>query len=185
MTDDQAILGCQSGDRNSFRHLVDRYKDVLYGTAFLMTSDRTLAEDQVQETLLSAWKGIRGFNRDRPFKPWLMRILVNVVLAHQRRRRVSTVPLGPQDHPDSSASPAESLEAIEDRREGAAGSRVLESGTSGGGGAALLCGAHRAPNSPTIRVQEGTVKSRLYRALGRLRQDLQEFIHGEVQDHGP
>ena len=51
MTDDQAILGCQSGDRNSFRHLVDRYKDVLYGTAFLMTSDRTLAEDQVQTVL--------------------------------------------------------------------------------------------------------------------------------------
>ena len=91
--DDQAILGCQSGDRDSFRHLVDRYKDVLYGTAFLMTKDRSLAEDQVQETLLSAWKGIRGFNRDRPFKPWIMRILVNVFLSHQRRRRVATVPL--------------------------------------------------------------------------------------------
>ena len=32
----------------------------------------------------------------------------------------------------------------------------------------------------TMRVREGTVKSRLHRALGHLRQDLQEFIHGEV-----
>ena len=71
MTDNQAILGCQRGDRNSFRHLVDRYKDVLYGTAFLMTSNRALAEEQVQEALLSAWKGILGFKKDRPFKPCL------------------------------------------------------------------------------------------------------------------
>ena len=180
VTDDQAILGCQSGDRNSFRHLVDRYKDVLYGTAFLITIDRTLAEDQVQETLLSAWKGIRGFNRDRPFKPWIMRILVNVVLSHQRRRGVATVPLGPPDHPDSSASPTESFETSEDHR------RVRQA-------LGCLSPEHRevvvlryfaeltVPQiARTMGVREGTVKSRLHRALGRLRQDLQEFIHGEV-----
>ncbi len=180
MTDDQAILGCQSGDRNSFRHLVDRYKDVLYGTAFLMTRDRSLTEEHVQETLLSAWKGISGFNRDRPFKPWLVRILVNIVLSHQRKRSVVTVPLGPLDHLDSSASPTESLETSEDHN---MVRRAL----------GCLSTEHRevvvlryfaeltVPQiARTMRVREGTVKSRLHRALGHLRQDLQEFIHREV-----
>ena len=180
MTDDQAILGCQSGDRNAFRHLADRYKDVLYGTAFLMTRDRSLAEEHVQETLLSAWKGISGFNRDRPFKPWLVRILVNIVLSHQRKRRMVTVPLGPPDHLDSSTSPTESLETSEDRH------RVRQA-------LMRLSPEHRevvvlryfaeitVPQiAQTMRVREGTVKSRLHRALGHLRQDLQEFIHGEV-----
>ena len=185
MTDNQAILGCQRGDRNSFRHLVDRYKDVLYGTAFLMTSNRALAEEQVQEALLSAWKGILGFKKDRPFKPWLMRILVNTVLSHQRRRRVATVPLGPPDHPDQSASPADSLETRESRH------MVRQA-------LLRLTPEHRqvvvlryfseltVPEvARSIGLREGTVKSRLHRALAHLRQDLQEFIHGEVEDHGP
>ena len=33
MTDEQAILRCQDGEREAFCHVVDEYKDVLYGTA--------------------------------------------------------------------------------------------------------------------------------------------------------
>ena len=93
MTDNEAIAGCQDGDREAFRHLVDRYRDVLFGTAVLMTGNRAVAEEQVQEALLSAWRGIRGFRLGSPFKPWLLRILVNAVLSQQRRRTLSTVNL--------------------------------------------------------------------------------------------
>ena len=57
MTDNEAILRCQDGDRDAFRYLVEQYKDVLFGTAVLMTGNRAVAEDQVQEALLSAWRG--------------------------------------------------------------------------------------------------------------------------------
>ncbi len=184
MTDDEAVLGCQNGDRDAFRYLVERYKDVLFGTAFLMTSDRALAEEQVQEALLSAWKGIRSFRRGRPFKPWLMRVLVNAVLSHQRKRAVVTAPLGEWDRPDESAGPAESLEINESRQ---TVRQALE----------RLSPEHRqvvvlryfaeltVPQlARSIGLREGTVKSRLHRALGQLREELREFMDVEVKGNG-
>ena len=38
MTDEQAILRCQDGEREAFRHLVERYKDVLYGMLMVSIS---------------------------------------------------------------------------------------------------------------------------------------------------
>lgn len=86
----QAVARCQAGDREAFNWIVDEYGGLLFGSAVLMTRDRLLAEDLVQETLLSAWKGISSFKRDRPFKPWIMRILVNHVRMHLRNRREYT-----------------------------------------------------------------------------------------------
>ncbi|MCE2466109.1 MAG: hypothetical protein J4G01_08610 [Dehalococcoidia bacterium] len=93
MSEDEAVLRCQEGDREAFHYLVEQYKDLLYGTALLMSRNRALAEEHVQEAFLSAWRGIRGFRRGYPLKPWLVRILVNAVLANRRRSSISTDPL--------------------------------------------------------------------------------------------
>ena len=116
MTEDEAVLRCQDGDRDAFRYLVEQYKDVLHGTAYLMTGNRALAEEQVQEAFLSAWQGIRGFQLGRPFKPWLVRILINAVLGQRRRRALTTVPLEESDRPEDSPSVDEAVEALADRQ---------------------------------------------------------------------
>ena len=194
MTDDEAVRRCQDGDRDAFRHLVEHYRDPLYGTAFLMTGDRALAEEQVQEALLLAWRGIGGFRRGRPVKPWLMRILVNAVLAQRRRRALATVPLEGAGHADGegeSDAPAadepSQLETIEAREERADVRRAL----------ARLTAEHRqvvvlryfadltVPQiARSVRVREGTVKSRLHRALRQLRELLEESRAREVAEHG-
>ena len=177
MIDDDAIARCQDGDRDAFRHLVDRYKDVMYGTAVLMTGNRAVAEETVQEAFLSAWRGIEGFKRGRPPKPWLIRILVNRVMDERRRQTIPTVPLGGPSVPDEA-------DAFENRT-------VVRQAL-----------AHLAPEQQqvvvlryfaeltvpevarSIGVREGTVKSRLHRALGRLREKLEESGVGEADGHG-
>ena len=69
MNDEEAVRRCQDGDREAFRHLVERYKDVLYGTACLMTGNASVAEDHVQESFLLAWRGVGGFRVGLPVKP--------------------------------------------------------------------------------------------------------------------
>ena len=179
MTDEEAIRMCQNGDRDAFHHLVDQYKDTLYGTAVLMTGNRSSADDQVQEAFLSAWRGIGKFRPGSPFKPWLVRILVNGVLTQRRRRTVSTEPLGEADRIDDSVDVVESVEA---RRKRQMVRQALGS----------LDPQHREVivlryfadlTVPQVAlsagIREGTAKSRLHRALGRLREELGQLAKEE------
>lgn len=46
------------------------------------------ADDAVQDGVLAAWRAIDRYDPARPFRPWLMRIVLNAVLDARRRRRV-------------------------------------------------------------------------------------------------
>ena len=171
MTDDEAVRRCQEGDRDAFRHLVEAYKSPMYGTALLMTGNPALAEEHVQDALLNAWRGIRRFQRGRPVKPWLMRILVNAVVSQQRRRSLTTVSL---DESLPIGAPEDDTETVENRQ-------VLREALS------QLSPEHRevvvlryfadlsvAEVAHSTGVREGTVKSRLHRALRHMRELLEQ-----------
>ncbi|MXW36466.1 MAG: RNA polymerase sigma factor [Chloroflexi bacterium] len=171
MTDDEAVRRCQEGDREAFRHLVEAYKSPMYGTALLMTGNPALAEEHVQDALLNAWRGIRRFQRGRPVKPWLMRILVNAVVSQQRRRSFTTVSL---DESLPVGAPGDDTETVENRQ-------VLREALS------QLSPEHRevvvlryfadlsvAEVARSTGVREGTVKSRLHRALRQMRELLEQ-----------
>ncbi len=179
MTDNEAIVRCQDGDREAFRHLVDQYKNVLFGTAVLMTGNRAVAEEQVQEALLSAWRGIRGFRRGSPVKPWLVRILVNAVLAQQRRLRVPTLQLDgnePREADNTYPDPAETLDALENRlvlRRAIAGLSLDHRQVVA---LRYFAGLTVPEVARSLGIREGTVKSRLHRALALLRPQLDDRI---------
>jgi len=170
MNDEEAIRRCQGGDSEAFRHVVEQYGRVLYGTAYLMTYDAHMAEDMVQEAFVLAWKGIGSFDLDQPLRPWLVRILVNKVLSHRRRRWVGTTQLIEGISVAGDRDPMELAEGKESRDELA---RAM----------ATLSQEHRqviilrffndlsVPEiSTALGCRGGTVKSRLHRALENLRQ---------------
>jgi RNA polymerase sigma-70 factor, ECF subfamily len=164
LTEDEAVTRCQAGDRDAFRFLVDRYQNILYGTAFLMMGDKMAAEDQVQEAFISAWKGIRTFQSGYPFKPWLIRILVNRVISY-RRNHIKTdnvhhavAPIAPET--------TEKLE-IHDQLERAL-NRLSEEQRQ----VILLryfTGLTLTETSSALGRPEGTIKSQAHRALGQLK----------------
>ena len=77
MDETEVIRRCQDGESEAFRFVVERYGKVLYGTAYMMTRDRSLAEDLVQEAFLLAWRNISAFRSGTNLRAWLLRILVN------------------------------------------------------------------------------------------------------------
>jgi RNA polymerase sigma-70 factor (ECF subfamily) len=166
MEDHVAVSLSRQGDTEAFRVLVERYGPVLQGTAYLMTKDAAIAEELTQDALLSAWRGIGGFIENRPIKPWLVRIVVNRVLEHQRRSKLPTMPIDDAPELQSTDRVADEVEARD------AVSRGL----------ALLDEDHRQvlmlryfaefttqEISDVLGCPEGTVKSRLHRATAELR----------------
>jgi len=87
------IRQARSGSADAVEALVRRHWDGAHRAAFLIVHDAGAAEDIAQEAMLAAVRSIDRFDRRRPFKPWLHRIVVNRSLdwlrARARRPEVS------------------------------------------------------------------------------------------------
>ena len=167
MTEDEIIRQCQAGDRDAFRLLVEQYKDVLYGTAYLMTNSRTIAEDQVQEAFISAWKGIGSFQMGRPMKPWLVRILVNKVISYRRANSNPTLPLDLESSANSAMDdPTEEVDRRDQLRQA-----LLQLSQEQRQVVLLryFTGLSLVETSAVLGRREGTVKAQAHRALKQLR----------------
>ncbi len=67
------------------------YTQDLYAYAFRKTSDHTLSEDLIQDTLLTALQAIEAFERRSSPKTWLMAILNHKIMDHFRREGRSPI----------------------------------------------------------------------------------------------
>lgn len=86
ITDEQLALQLQRGHRAALATLVERHYDALLGYLYrMMSGDRALAEDLVQETFLRVLTAVQQYQHPRPFKPWLYAIATNLARNHYKR----------------------------------------------------------------------------------------------------
>src|SRR5215213_3620869 len=81
------IRAAKGGSADAVEALVRRHWDGAHRAAYLIVHDAAAAEDIAQEAMLSAVRHIDDFDRHRPFRPWLHRIVVNRSLDWLRKRR--------------------------------------------------------------------------------------------------
>lgn len=81
------LITQQSHDRTAFEILVREHSPMLLAFIRALVRDSVAVEDVHQETLITAWKTLDRFDRERPFAPWLRGIARNHVLAHYRKTR--------------------------------------------------------------------------------------------------
>jgi len=92
-----ALGRARAGDETAFRELVDPYRAELQLHCYRILGSLQDAEDAVQETLLAAWRGLRGFEGRASLRAWLYRIATNRCLnvLRDRGRRPREVPAIP------------------------------------------------------------------------------------------
>ena len=73
--------------QKEFNRLVDEYGPTLYRIAYRMVGDGHVAEDIVQETFRSAWKGRQRYEPGRGDRAWLATILRRRVVDLWRRKK--------------------------------------------------------------------------------------------------
>lgn len=163
------IRRCQNGDKEAFRVLVEQYSSVLFGTAYLMTRDRSMAEDAVQDALIQMWKHLPSMRQHDSLKAWLVRIVVNEVKQQLRKKRLSTVSLEQASEVEDGAEETETA-LIRDEEQHHL-KQALEMLPSQQREAVVLryFSDLTVPEVAAVMGQrEGTIKSRLSRALERL-----------------
>lgn len=77
MDDSEALKKCLGGDKDSFRHLVERYQNQAVGHATAVLGNREDALDAVQEAFIDAFRAIDRFDFARRFYPWFYVLLRN------------------------------------------------------------------------------------------------------------
>ena len=177
-TDDAEVIArVIAGDRDLFRILVTRYSLLAKRTAVLYGAADD-ADDVVQEAFVAAYRALPRFRPGQPFRPWLLRIVVNrshnVVRSRHRAQaladRVATWHLGAlEGDPALGALSAERRDALiralgylrpPDRE-------ILI--------VRFLLDLSEADAARMLKLPKGTVKSRTARALQRLRATLVEL----------
>ena len=180
MTVDELARRAAGGDEDAFAQLVGLHEKKVYGLALRMCGNPEDAADAAQEAFLAAWKGLPRFRGEAGFSTWLYRLTSNAAIDHLRRvkRQRGEVSLdggGPGlDAVDDAPSPQAQAEETELREAVAEGLSMLSEDHRQALLLRELRGLSYEEIASELRVDLGTVKSRISRARGSLRKILQK-----------
>jgi RNA polymerase sigma-70 factor (ECF subfamily) len=178
--DDALVERARGGNVQAFNGLVERYQGLAYSVAYRALGDPEAAADATQDAFLAAFSGLRSF-RGGSFKAWLLRIVTNACfdvgrraqrrpsssldhLIEERGETASDHIVDPDPQPEGEALRAEQLEEIQ----GALLQLPFDQRT-----AVVLSDLHGLSYdeiAEATSVSLGTVKSRIARGRGKLRE---------------
>jgi RNA polymerase sigma-70 factor (ECF subfamily) len=168
------IRHAMDGDAAAWEALMRAHQEAVFRLAYLIVGDPDDAEDVAQETFLRAWKYLKGFDPTRPLRPWLLSIASN--LSSNRRRSVgryfAALTRAFRDEP----APATVEEKSSEKSEANELWRAVQKLNMQEQQIVYLRYFLDLPINETaevLQVAEGTVKSRLSRALDKLRAVIQ------------
>ena len=174
-SDEQVLEAVGRGDDDALGVLYDRFGRLAFRLAFRILRDRALAEDAVQEAFLAVWRSADAYKRERA-KPstWILTVVhrraVDIVRREQSRRGE---PL--EVAPEPSAGPADEDAVLRDRRAAVQAALTQLPGEQRQAlELAYYGGLTQSELAERLGVPLGTVKSRMFAGLGRLRELLAE-----------
>jgi RNA polymerase sigma-70 factor, ECF subfamily len=171
------IRHAANGDASAWEPLVQTHQQTVFRLAYLLLGDPDDAEDIAQETFLRAWNHLKRFDPTRPLKPWLLSITAN--LSRNRRRSagryLAALTRAFRDEPAPASVEDKSAQYMEanDLRKAV---QNLNEPDQQVVYLRYFMDLSVAETAEVLQVAEGTVKSRLSRALEKLRAIIkQEF----------
>lgn len=180
--DQELIRRTLDGQGETFGQLISKYQDRLYNGMVQILRNETDAEDVVQDAFVLAFTKLETFKGNSAFFTWLYRIAYNVAITRLRRRK-SNVSLegrdetGKLDFPAGGPAPED---RINQQEQALQLNKALE----------RLSQEHRAililremeeldydAISEVLDLPIGTVRSRLHRARGHLKEHLEAIMN--------
>ena len=189
-TSDHALLeATRIGDQDAFAELVSRYRNPITSYIYRMTNDYDGAVDLAQETFVRVYRAAERYQTTYAFSTYIYRIATNLAISELRKRkRRKLVSLTgffqskdgsePEEFNPADTRPLADAELVETERRVAVQRAI-----------STLPEKYRAPLilrdvdgksyeeiSRILETSEGTVKSRISRARGFLREKMSAYL---------
>jgi RNA polymerase sigma factor (sigma-70 family) len=173
--DSQLIESARAGDLDAYEELVRRYQGLGYRMAATIVGAAD-AEDVAQEAFVKAFGKLHNFRHGAAFRPWLLTIVANEARNRRRsaRRHLAALRRVAGQRVEDVPAADERLAADERRAALLAAVRSLPLGERRVVQCRYLLELTEAETATVLSLPAGTVKSRLSRALSRLRQAMPE-----------
>lgn len=170
------VKKARKGNWQAFLELALAKKDILYHKALALMENEHDAADAVEEALIKAYNSVGNLKEPRYFQTWLTRILIHTCI-DMKRKTAKTVYLRPEFLEGAALQPAESLADKLDLQEQLA---KLEEEFR----VVLILryyGDYKVEEIAShLGIPAGTVKSRIYYGLKKLRKGMGGLKHYEM-----
>ncbi len=163
------MLRVKSGDRAALEEIFRLYRKPLLNYFHRIGADRALAEDLLQESFLRLWRAGRAYQASAKVSTYIFRIAHNLYLNQAARRRERPLEGPEAEVPGADPAGREAREAVR---------RAVEQLPEGERECLVLSeynGLKYAEISEILGIPEGTVKSRMFSALRRIREALKDY----------
>ena len=179
LTDEELLRESQRGREEAFEVLISRMAGPAVTFAHRMLGDRDEAQSLVQEAFLSVFEHLADYQYPRKVNTWIFTIIRNLCLDRLRHRRLAARPFselaGGLQSADGGPGPREHAERRErhDRIVAAVSSLPLIYKEI-----LILCefqGLSYEEAAEILKAPVGTLRSRMFHALKRLRQELADL----------
>jgi RNA polymerase sigma factor (sigma-70 family) len=174
--DQQLAERARRGDAAAYEELVRRHQPIAFRTALVLTGSAADAEEAAQDAFVKAWRALPRFRSGAPFRPWLLAIVANEA---RTRRRAATrregwtaraaVAAGSEPAPEG---PLATVLVRERAGELAGALAALEERDRTVLALRYVLDLPEREIAAILGCRRGTVKSRLSRALERLRAEV-------------
>jgi RNA polymerase sigma-70 factor, ECF subfamily len=181
LSDEAIVAFVARSDQDALAELYDRFGRVAYGLAFRVLRDRALAEDAVQEGFMNAWRTADRFMPERAkASTWLLTLVhrraIDLVRRENRRR---AEPLDQALDAGTDASAEQDVWLRFERERVQAALRRLPDQQREALELAYYGGFTQSELAERLGQPVGTIKSRMFAGLGRLRELLAEPDHDD------
>lgn len=177
VSEERLVERAKRGDAEAYGEIVIRYQALAQRTAYVILRDADAAQDVAQEAFVKAYRSLDRFREGAPMRPWLLRIVANEAInrakAASRHRHVDlavaeAVAGDPAGSPEAQALARERREllvhALNEMKED---DRIVIAYR-------YFFDLTEAEMAEALGIPRGTVKSRLSRAMSRLREQLRD-----------
>jgi RNA polymerase sigma factor (sigma-70 family) len=178
LEESELVARAQRGDAAAYEELVRMHQAIAFRTAYLVVGSAEDAEEVAADAFLKAYRALGRFRRGKPFRPWLLTIVANEARNRRRgaaRRQALVLRVADQGRPGDAAPSPEAAAIGAERR-----SRLFDALDRLPDDQRLVVECRffleldEVETAAVLGVRRGTAKSRLSRALDRLREEVPE-----------